>query len=187
MIADVTGTRAVIAAAALTLALAGCSDDPEPRVADPTPTAPSTTEASGPTPPEMPEAAKGTDAAAAEAFVKFYWEMVNYAQQTGDVDALQELSSKCVGCDAGIASIERTYSQDGSIVGGDGRVVALDTGFIGENFERAVVRCVVVSREQTIDLPGEKNDKTYGGGRQPLRFILDPSGDAWVVRSMGAQ
>lgn len=187
MIADVTGTRAVIAAAALTLALAGCSDDPEPKVADPTPTAPSTTEASGPTPPEMPEAAKGTDAAAAEAFVKFYQQTVNYAQQTGDTDALSKLGLKCRGCDAGVEFIVDVYDKDGTISGGDGRMVDFDIGFVGDENERAIVDCVVVTSEQRVDLPGTSQDDVYPAGRQPIRFILDPMGEGWIVRSLGAQ
>lgn len=183
-----TGTRAVIAAVALLLGLSACSgEDPEPKVAPPSPTSPSTTGTSAETPPEMPDAAKGTDAAAAEAFVEFYWAMVNYAQRTGEVEPLEALSLRCVGCDAGVASIERTYSNGGKVIGGVGRVVDLETSFIGDNFERAVVECVVVSKKQTIDLPGNQDDKSFSGGRQPLRFILDPSGEAWTVRSMGAQ
>ena len=42
----------------------------------------------------MPAAAKRHTAAGAEAFVQFYWEMVNYAQRSGDVDGLRVLGDK---------------------------------------------------------------------------------------------
>ena len=188
MIAPVTGSRAVIAAVALLLGLSACSgEDPEPRVAPPSPTAPSTTGTSAETPPEMPEAAKGTDAASAEAFVKFYQVAVNYAQETGDVEGLQELGLNCRGCDAGIDFIVDVYENEGTISGGDGRITDVDVGFIGEQHERAIVDCVVITTRQDVDLPGTERDTVYPSGRQPLRFILDPSGESWVVRSLGAQ
>ncbi|WP_343910899.1 DUF6318 family protein [Nocardioides aquiterrae] len=190
--ADVTGTRAVIAAVGVALVLgAACSgSDPEPRLALPSssaPSTPSTSPASSQTAPTLPPEAKGTDAKAAEAFVKFYWEMVNYAQRTGDVGALQALGPDCGGCDAGIAFITDVYDRGGSIRGGEGHLTKLSTGFIGKNHDRAVVRCHVVTTEQNVDLPGTKHDKTYSGGDQPFQFQLDPVESGWVVTFMGAQ
>ena len=187
MIVSVTGTRAVIAAVVLTLGLAGCSDDPEPRVAPPTPTAPSTTGTSVETPPEMPDAAKGTDAAAAEAFVRFFQDAVNYAQRTGDVELLRRLGLKCGGCDAGVNFIQDAYEGNGTITGGDGSLVGIDIGFVGVRNERAIVDCIVVTTKQTVDLPGSEHDAVYPAGRQPIRFILDPADPGWVVRYLGAQ
>lgn len=187
MIADVTGTRAVIAVVALTLALAGCSDDPEPKVADPTPTptAPVTTEASGPTPPEMPEAAKGTDAAAAEAFVRHFFNVVNYAQSTGDVNGLKALSELCEGCDGGTATIVDAYDQDGEIRGGEGTPRRVEVGFL-ERKPRpwATVECTVVTTKQTVDLPGTTEDQTYPAGSTDVRLLLEPTSDGWLVRSL---
>ncbi|GAB3197244.1 hypothetical protein GCM10027062_08560 [Nocardioides hungaricus] len=186
-----TGPRAVVAAVVaavvLVLGLAACSGDPEPRVAPPSPTVPSTTGTSVQIPPQMPAVAKGTDAAAAEAFVRFYQDTVNYAQQTGDVKALRMLGLKCRGCDAGIEFITDVYEGGGTINGGDGRVAEFETGFVGEGYERAIVDCVVITTKQKVDLPGKGRDAVYPAGRQPIRFILDPSDEGWVVRSLGAQ
>jgi hypothetical protein len=134
----------------------------------------------------MPAAARGTDAAAAKAFVKFYWDTVNYAQVTGDVDELQGLSDACTGCDAGIRFIRDVYDQHGVISGGRGRLVDLETGFVGRGHSRAVVTCEVISTEQQIDLPGTSGDETYAGGRQPFQFMLEPRGLSWAIVFMGA-
>ena len=76
-------SRTVITALSLlsVLALGACSgENPEPKLADPSPSSsvpasPSTTAVSGPVEPTMPAAARRADAAVAEAFVEFYWEM----------------------------------------------------------------------------------------------------------------
>ncbi|WP_028636087.1 DUF6318 family protein [Nocardioides sp. URHA0032] len=186
-----TGTRAVIAAVGVALALgvSACSGgDPEPRVAPPStspPTSPSTTPASDTVPPTMPPEARGTDAASAEAFVKFYFDTVNYAQSTGDVNALNHLAARCGGCDAGVQSIERTYDEGGSIKGGEGRAAEFKTGFLDKvGGDWAVVECTVFTRKQLIDRPGESDDVRYPKGSTDVRLILQPSSGAWVVRSL---
>jgi hypothetical protein len=187
----VNRARAVLTALVLSsaLALSGCSgDDPEPKFAPPSsepPESPSTTAASGPSEPEMPEAAKGTDAAAAEAFVKFYWAMVNYAQETGDVDGLRRLSRNCQNCDAGAKSIEDTYAADGVIGGGANRADHFDTIFLDRPAgDWAIVEFGLTTAEQHIDRPGSDDDSDFPGGRTDIRMILQPSGDAWIVRSV---
>ena len=140
MIVGVSRTRAGLTAAVAisTLALLGCSDDePEPKFDPPSseaPASPSTTAASGPVAPTMPATARGTDAAAAEAFVKFYWVMVNYAQATGDLSGLASLSSKeCAACRAGADSLREIFAKGGQIVGGGGDVSVIDTNFIQDS------------------------------------------------------
>lgn len=135
----------------------------------------------------MPAAAIGNDAASAEAFVKFYWESVNYAQKTGDVTQLRTLSTNCRGCDAGITFITDVYEGGGSIEGGDGRVTNVDVGFIGDSNERAIVDFEVVSSKQEVDRSGADDDETFPGGRQAVRIILDPDKSGWVAVYMGAK
>jgi len=197
MIAAVTGPRAVVAvvvavvvaAVVLVLGLAACSGDPEPRVAPPSPTAPSTTRASVQTPPEMPAAAKGTDAAAAEAFVKFYWEMVNYAQLTGDLGALRGISSKkCVACQAGIDYLAGVFAKDGVISGGTSRVSKPETVFMedGDHLD-AVVELDLISSRQRIDYPDGITDEVYKGGSSAMRVRLEPNGASWIMLFWGKQ
>ena len=179
-----TGTRAVIAAATLLLGLSACSgEDPDPRVAPPTPTEPSTTGTSAETPPEMPEAAKGTDAAAAEAFVEFYWEMVDYAQRTGDLGSLREISSdKCVACQAGIDYLEDVFARHGEFSGGVSRVSNPTTAFAtkdGVNY--AVVDFNLALTRQHVDLPGTDDDETYTGGRNEVRARLESTRSGWIM------
>lgn len=190
MIDGVSRTRAVLTAAVLlsALALGGCSDDePEPKFAPPSkaPTSPSTTAASGPIEPTMPTAAKRHDAAAAEAFVKHYWAMANYAQATGDVSGLEDLSLRCTNCDHSIASVQQVYQGGGTIRGGENRATRLKTTFLLRPAgDWAVVELDLLTKKQEVDLPGSSDDLNYPGGRTGIRMMLEPSGDSWVVRSM---
>lgn len=190
MIGFVTGTRAVIAAVALTLGLAGCSsDDPEPRVAPPSPTSPSTTGTSAETPPQMPDAAKGTDAAAAEAFVEFYWETVDYAQRTGDLDPLRQVSSEdCLACRSGIQRLEEIFAKDGVISGGTSRVARPKTVFVEGNAGLdAVVEFDLSSTRQRIDYPAGETDEAYRGGTSAMRARLQRDGIGWIMLFWGEQ
>ncbi|MDQ6526460.1 DUF6318 family protein [Nocardioides sp. LHD-245] len=117
------------AALVLLLSAAACTDDdPDPR--DPTSTwsptgtmdTPSPT-ATPPAEPVLPEAAKQASEEGARAFITYYWDLINYAQVTGDVKALKAASATtCKGCQAGIRGIRRHYRSGGSIAGGVHRV-----------------------------------------------------------------
>ena len=194
MIVPVTRSRTVVAALCVVsvLALGACSGgDPQPKIADPTPTlptSPSTTAVSGPAAPTMPAAARGADAAAAEAFVRFYWDMVNYAQVTGDVEGLKRLASRCGTCDAAVDYIVDIYDRGGRIEGGEGTFRNLRASFLDHNGgARAIVRGDLVSTRQRVDLPGSKDDESYPGGTLPFEVLTEVTSDGWIVLTMGKQ
>lgn len=121
-----TSIRAALAAMVLLLLASGCSDgDPSPR--DPSSTwSPTgkmetpTSAAPDPVEPELPAAAKEATEAGARAFIEYYWELINYAQVTGDVKALKAVSGpNCDGCKAGIRGVRDLYTEGGHVEGGD--------------------------------------------------------------------
>lgn len=110
------------------LALSACSDD-DPDPGDPmstwtpsgTPEAPSSsaTPSADPTEPPLPDAAREATEAGARAFITYYWDLINYAQVTGDVKALREVSGpNCEGCQKGINAVRDVYGNGGSAIGG---------------------------------------------------------------------
>lgn len=120
--------RAALAASLVALALlAGCSDD-DPSPGDPsatstptgTPETPTTSATAKPTEPALPDAATKATEAGARAFITYYWDLINYAQATGDVKALKRVSGpRCAGCTSGITAIQGHYNSGGQIEGGD--------------------------------------------------------------------
>lgn len=122
--------RAVVVALAVVIAgggTAGC--DGGPPDPEPTPPPPSVdVSASGPTTsgapvppvapavPTLPAAAREASEEGARAFVGYYWELVNYAQATGDVRRLRRASGpKCEQCQRGISAIATVYANGGYI------------------------------------------------------------------------
>lgn len=120
--------RAALAASLAALGLlAGCSDDDAPP-GDPTSTwtptgTPETATSAAtekPTEPELPDAATKATEAGARAFITYYWDLINYAQVTGDVKALKRVSGpRCKGCNSGISAIRDHYASGGRIEGGE--------------------------------------------------------------------
>lgn len=192
MIGPVTDARVVIAAVALLLGVTACSgDDPEPIVA-PTPSSsapsdPSTSPVAGTAAPTMPPEAMGDDADSAAAFVKFYWETVNYAQATADVDALRELATNsCASCRAGAASLEEIFESGGDIVGGIGTVTVENTNFVRDSgVTSAVVEFEVASTRQRVNYPGDSEDQVVPAGTVKLRAVLDPAAEGWAMSYWG--
>ncbi len=109
---------------AATLALSACSDD-DPDSPEPSPTpsstsaSPTATPSAKPTEPVLPKAAKEATEAGARAFITYYWDLINYAQVTGDVKALKRASGpNCEGCHGGIDAVRDLYRDGGSAKGG---------------------------------------------------------------------
>ncbi|WP_194288979.1 MULTISPECIES: DUF6318 family protein [unclassified Nocardioides] len=180
----------MVAAAVLIASAAACGDDPDPKVdSPPTPTPTiSTSPASGPVAPTLPPEAEGDDAAAAEAFVEYFWAMVKYAETTGEVEALEALvSPQCQGCAGGIEFLRRVFQNGGEIGGGD---VTLSNFKVRELeggpatlFE---VRVDVISTRQVVSYPDEADNQVFPAGTVTDRFmVLNHDGrwsmDRWEV------
>ena len=122
--------RLPVLVAGLVLVLVGCSgEDPEPKMA-PTESVASTPSTlvptvspSGSPVPSLPAEADDKTGAGAAAFVRYWVQVVNFAQASGDVSLLETLDdSQCVGCRGVVKAIRRPYSSGGHIEGGAWRV-----------------------------------------------------------------
>ena len=108
---------AYAAAGAAVLALAGCGDDPEPRIADPTSTPSSSSSPSESAAAEKEPWEEKTDDGAV-AFVEHWLEVFSTAFQTGETQDLQALHAKtCPTCDGFVGLIEDAWSDGGEIRG----------------------------------------------------------------------
>ena len=125
------GVRRLSASAALVLLLAGCGGDPpKPKFSDsPSESASSSATASespsgsespsAMTEPTPPREMAGKDEAAAEAFVEHYFELVNYAQATGQLEPVRRVAAPvCAACDGMSGAVEQVYRKGGTVRGG---------------------------------------------------------------------
>lgn len=170
--------------------LAGCSEDPSDGSDRPTssatPSTPSesTTAASGePTPPPLPDAATRGGRKGAEAFLRHYWELVNYAQETGDTAPLRAVQADgCDGCNGGNDWIEKVYAEGGRIEGGHYTVRAADAHKTPSRTGWLAGATVHMTRE-TVSGAGDL-DATYPSGRSSWIFTLQFADDSWRVTSL---
>lgn len=150
----------LVLAGALCAALTGCvggSDAQPTPPATPTPSptsSPSPTPPAGPTLPPAPEPATGKKGA--KAFVRYYWDVVNYAQATGDTEVLKTLGvDECDSCNVGIETIENNTVQGAVVTGGHLTPRRLtprhvSTGSLGEVWSIGVV---LDNTDQTVTYP----------------------------------
>lgn len=118
--------RAAATALVAVLALSSCDGGSDPT--DPSPTAkpsesssvPSTTPpVETPTEPALPPAATKATEAGARAFIAHYFDLINFAQATGMVDALRAVSaSTCAACTDLVERLRNQYQVGGRIEGG---------------------------------------------------------------------
>jgi hypothetical protein len=184
-----------VAAAALPLAvLAGCGEDePKPKFEEPTSASPS--ESSSPTEPvepTPPAAMKGDDVAGARAFVKYYFDLLGYAQATGDTDAVSKVAlPDCAACSGTVRFIRQIYKTGGEIEGGTFTVSGLKTSLQGEFSSDGKTYAAtgnVATTSQVISGSAKPsfNSKT-GPGSQDLQFLVTRSGTEWRMARWGAR
>nr|WP_246416454.1 DUF6318 family protein [Nocardioides luti] len=171
---------------ALSLGLGACSGDhPQPKIAPPESSAPTSGSPSaepGPVEPTMPAAAKRHDAAGAEAFVEYYWELVNYAQATGEVAQLRQVALKsCSACSGGLRGIVDTYEAGGSITGGEIEVVTRRASpFSAGPRSGFTVTVIVATTAQTVKAPG-KRTKHLDPGRTKIQLVVQRTRANWMI------
>ncbi len=186
-------SRAVVAAAsvvAAAAALAACSGDgpaPAPPTAATSPSisAPSTS-TGAPTPaiPELPEAAQVGDAAGAEAFVRYWVEVLNYAYVSGDTEPLDMISEAgCATCTSLMDVVEKRRRENVRLEGGFMSVISIAS----PPPENGVIT-VTVNYEQA---PGtevsEEGARTEVPGEPPgtLGFVVAYEDAHWELAGVG--
>lgn len=184
-----------IVAAALPLAvLAGCGEDePKPKFEEPTSASPSESSSpEEPVEPTPPAVMKGDGVEGAKAFVEYYFELLGYAQATGDTAAVEEVAlTDCAACTGTVEFIRDVYETGGEVKGGDFTVSALKASlqgrFSSEGKSYAATGKVATSR-QTISGSSKKtlNSETKPGA-QELQFLVTHSDSGWRMARWGAR
>jgi len=165
------------------LVAAGCQSNPAP------PPLESTAESSTPSPtaspaeaePTLPAEAKGSDEAAAKAFVHHFFDSLNFAMNTGETDYFRSLAhSGCESCEAIAANIDKTYRVGGSIKS-RGWLVQSVSLTPHQASRRPILDLGVLMRpEQVVERSGAE-PQTFEGGKQPMTMYLGRVKGTWQV------
>jgi len=127
--------RQTAIAALLAVGLVGCGSEAAPPAATRTSgstDAPAHSTSPTPTSPVAPAAAKTHTTRGAKAFVRYYMEVITYAEHTLDTRPLEAASLRsCDGCWAGIEGLHKIAKQRGVISGGGVSASGFTTGPIG--------------------------------------------------------
>lgn len=183
-----TTMRAAVAAAVLLL-VAGCSDgDPSPR--DPSSTwSPTgtmetpTSAAPDPVEPELPAEAKEASEAGARAFIGYYWELINYAQVTGDVKALKAVSARTCDVCTGLASdLRDLYRSGGHLEGGANTVSIAEAATLTTKDKAAYgfrLELDIAHEPQSIVQGDGNREERAAGVNRFTAYLLWVNNSAW--------
>ena len=183
-------TAALLAALLASPVLSGCSGDGGASTPTPSPTPTSTSPTASPTPqpPAMPEAARAHTPEGAEAFVRHFWAVVDYAGTTLDAAPLKSLiRDDCLGCQGVIDLITELREGGGTLVGSHSRlsnIQAIDVVIGGK--PRTQVTFTVSTPKQVLDYPGTDRDQTFPAGKRTDLFLLEAISGGWQVVSWDA-
>ncbi|NYI47745.1 hypothetical protein BJ993_004825 [Nocardioides aromaticivorans] len=188
--------RAALAASLAALALlAGCSDD-DPSPGDPgstsTPTGnpetPTSSATAKPTEPALPDAATKATEAGARAFITYYWDLINYAQATGDVKALKRVSGpNCDACTGINDRLHDQYAKGGHVEGGTNSSRVLKASELTTASESAYgfrIRAEVSHDEQTIYDGDGTADQRAAGTDIFVMVLFWSANDSWRLDVM---
>lgn len=182
------GRLLTTAALLATLALSGCSGDGEATTPTPTPSpsVTSPTASPSPTPPALPDAARAHTPEGAEAFVRHFWEVVDYASTNLDPEAIKTLIEPgCTGCFGGHDAIAEVRDGGGRLIGGgtDLSDVRVHLGRAGQR-AIAVVRAYADTQHQTVDYPGTEKDRTNPAAKVRFEMVLHQRPASWSVAAL---
>jgi len=153
--------RALLAAATM-LALAGCSEDnsDQPQPLPPFTASPSPSAVPQPT---MPAAAKQHTREGVEAYARYFVDVANYAQRTGDTRGVQSLAGPdCATCAQYVADVKEWY-RVGSVRGGLLTITRVHTPAFRKGFSPVSLLDVDVSPVEWFDADGSKVGATEPG------------------------
>ncbi|GAA3519490.1 DUF6318 family protein [Nocardioides daeguensis] len=193
-----TTSRVAALTLSLSVALAtltACSDD-DPPAADPSPTwsptgtmeSPTTSSAAAPVEPELPVEATEASEAGARAFIAYYWELINYAQVTGDVKGLRAASGKsCEGCNAGLEAIRSLYEGGGHIQGGQYTPVVVKLNRLQGKGLTAFEALLTVTNVEQVVLDGDGSEHRSAAGSASVAVACQWSAGTWHMEVMDQQ
>jgi hypothetical protein len=129
----------------------------------------------------MPDEAKGTSAASAKAFAEHYFDLINYAADTGETARLESASDPgCQSCHAISTTIAGTYDKGGRIETDGWLVQSVKLVPLQSRSKPILDLGVFLSPERVVPSRGAKAQQ-YDGGKQPMTMYLQREKGTWLV------
>jgi hypothetical protein len=157
-----------VVAAAAVVALAGCGGEGQQAGTDLPPVSSSAAESTPDLPPlgppdlPMPTEARVQDEAGAEAFVRYYIELINRTSSVMDAEPLRDFSEECRECDRIAANIDEDAAKGYRYV--DGRLDITDLYSSKLKSDQAEIGFVVDQQAlQVVDANGTVNEDLSSG------------------------
>jgi hypothetical protein len=163
------------------LALGGCQTNPAPPPLERTSISPTLSPSPTIAAPTLPAEAQGTSEAAAKAFVRHYFDALNHAMNTGEVEHLRGLGAEnCASCATIAGNIDATYAAGGKI-SSRGWSLRSVTVVPGQPSQAPILDLgVMLTRERVVERAGAE-PRTFEGGKQPMTIHLVRQDNEWRV------
>jgi hypothetical protein len=127
----------------------------------------------------MPEEAKANTKAGAEAFVRYYVELINFAQATGDVGPLLDVEDvDCRSCTNVRRGVKDIYGSGGHIEGGAWQAQVRSASPRPDVSGWTVFTDVQYGQQTVVN--GSKTT-SLGGGHSPMTFVVTSVDGHWLV------
>jgi len=171
-------TRWVLATLLAACLLGACSDDdPEPSIADPTPSTPSSTTAVSAPTTGSPAAPSVTSRDTVEAWLEAW----TVAMNTGDTSAVKELSTEaCESCQRLIAKVDEVYGKGGHYKTKGWSAIRVSEAPDSVETTPSYVMQVIQAKRTLYNADGQSVD-TAPRTTQPMRMTFDLVSDRWLL------
>ena len=176
---------------AATAVLGGCSEKQEANDSLPSTTATETTPelpTLGPEDLPMPDEARTQDAAGAEAFVRYYIELINRAADRVDAAPLRQLSDQCDDCDRITTNVElgakAGYRYEGGEISVTDVAAPLLQGDMAEIAIRVDQATLTVLDSANARVEQQSSDALVGLDGS-VALVWDPALTTWLMTYMG--
>jgi hypothetical protein len=168
----------VVSAVIGTVLLAGCSEKQEANDTLPSPSAAETTEELpevGPADFPVPDEARTKDAAGAEAFVRYYFELINYTSSTLDAEPLRQLSDGCDDCDRIATNAEENAKAGNRYEGGHITVTEMAPPLVENDTADMAIRI----DQTTLVIRDAAGSQVEEGSSEPLTGVSGSVALTW--------
>ncbi|MCW6008812.1 protein kinase [Micromonospora sp. CPCC 205371] len=132
--------------------------------------------------PSLPTAAGEHSRDGGEAFIRYWFDLLTYAQRSGDTTDLDEATNdRCGDCGTALSTIRDVYAEGGSLRGGAYLVRRIATNSLF-TLDRPIYEATVDrSPRATIDRSGVERGSLPGLTVANCILILEWAGDRWQV------